>query len=98
VLARSSLDEMWRPVVAVSPDSASGPRVHMGLSFFLYDYDGAPVIGHTGSQAGFRSFMYFDPRSKAAIVWSFNTANPVAEQPAGWARGGLVDLAFRVLR
>jgi CubicO group peptidase (beta-lactamase class C family) len=96
VLRRGSLEEMWRPVVSVSSDSSSGPRVDMGLSFFLYDFEGAPVIGHTGSQAGFRSFMYFDPRTRTGIVWSYNTANPRAEQPAGWARD--VEVAFRALR
>jgi CubicO group peptidase (beta-lactamase class C family) len=96
VLRRSSLEEMWRPVVPVSPDSVQGPRVDMGLSFFLYDFEGAPVIGHTGSQAGFRSFMYFDPRTRTGIIWSYNSANPRAEQPVGWARG--VEVAFRALR
>jgi len=98
VLARRSLEEMWRPVVNVSPDSAGRPRVDMGLSFFIHHVDGSPILGHTGSQAGFRSFIYFDPERRTAIVWSFNTANPRAEQPAGWARDGLVDLAWRVLR
>jgi CubicO group peptidase (beta-lactamase class C family) len=98
VLSRTTLAEMWRTVVNVSPDSADRPRVDMGLSFFRYEVDGRQVIGHTGSQAGFRSFMYFDPLRKTAIVWSFNTANPNAEQPAGWARGGLVPLAFQALR
>ena len=90
VLARSSLEEMWRPVIDVSADSAGRPRVDMALSFFRYEVDGRQIIGHTGSQAGFRSFMYFDPRRKTAIVWSFNTANANAEQPvvgprAGWS-------------
>ena len=96
VLRRGSIEEMWQPAVTVSPDSASGSRVRMGLSFFVYDFEGAPVIGHTGSQAGFRSFMYFDPRTRTGIVWSYNTANPAAEQPAGWARG--MEVAFRALR
>ena len=98
VLSRQSLDEMWRPLVLVSADSGGRPRVDMGISFFVYDVEGAPIVGHTGSQAGFRSFMYFDPRTRNGIVWSFNTANARAEQPAGWARGSLVELAFRVIR
>jgi CubicO group peptidase (beta-lactamase class C family) len=98
VLKRATLEEMWKPVVNVSPDSGGRPRIDMGLSFFVYDVEGGPVLGHTGSQAGFRSFMYFDPRRKHAIVWSFNTANPRAEQPAGWARDDLVRMAFAALR
>jgi CubicO group peptidase (beta-lactamase class C family) len=98
VLSRASLDEMWRPVVNVSTDSAGRPRIDMGLSFFIHQIDGRRILGHTGSQAGFRSFTYFDPQTKSAIVWSFNTANARAGQPAGWARGGLVELAWRTLR
>ena len=98
VLPRSSLEEMWRPVATVSPDSAGRPRVEMGLSFFIHHLDGRRILGHTGSQAGFRSFMYFDPERKTAIVWSFNTANRNAEQPAGWASGALVAAGLRALR
>ena len=98
VLSRASLEEMWKPVVSVSPDSAGRPRIDMGLSFFIHQVDGRPIVGHTGSQAGYRSFMYFDPQTRNAIVWSFNTANARAGQPAGWARGELVELAWRTLR
>ena len=98
VLKPASLKEMWEPVVNVSPDSGGRPRVDMGLSFFVYEVEGGTVLGHTGSQAGFRSFMYFDPARKHAIVWSFNTSNPRAEQPAGWARDDLVRIAMRCLR
>ncbi len=98
VLSRASLEEMWRPVVNVSPDSAGRPRIDMGLSFFIHQVAGRPIVGHTGSQAGYRSFMYFDPQTKSAIVWSFNTANARAGQPAGWARGELVELAWRTIR
>jgi CubicO group peptidase (beta-lactamase class C family) len=89
---------MWRPVATVSPDSAGRSRVEMGLSFFIHQLDGRRILGHTGSQAGFRSFMYFDPERKTAIVWSFNTANRNAEQPAGWASGALVAAGLRALR
>ncbi|HKJ00934.1 MAG TPA: serine hydrolase domain-containing protein, partial [Longimicrobiales bacterium] len=44
VLARSSLEEMWRTVVPIG-DSAIG-RESMGLCFFLYDGNGRRLVGH----------------------------------------------------
>jgi CubicO group peptidase (beta-lactamase class C family) len=77
VLARTSLQEMWRsrylatePVagVAATPDS-------MGLSFFVLRRRGARFVGHTGSQAGFRAFAYLNPSTGAAVIAAFNTRN-----------------------
>ena len=57
----------------------------MGLSFFIVPRGNATLIGHTGSQAGFLAFMYFNPATKAAIVAAFNTTDdtlPDTQQPA----------------
>jgi CubicO group peptidase (beta-lactamase class C family) len=70
VLSRRSLEEMWRPQVAVG-GSESGS---MGLGFFLVDIAGQALVGHTGSQRAFRSFFYLDPTSGAGVVAVFNTA------------------------
>jgi len=72
-LARASLEEMWRPVL---PTGVNGPgRNLMGLGFFIIERpDGVRLIGHTGSQAGFRSFFYLHPESGLGIIASFNTA------------------------
>jgi CubicO group peptidase (beta-lactamase class C family) len=86
VLQQSSLREMWQPVVRVPPDEELGDAV--GLSFFLFPSEGTPVVGHTGEQAGFRSFLYVNPQSGMAIVGSLNTVDEArAEQSAaGWAK------------
>jgi CubicO group peptidase (beta-lactamase class C family) len=69
VLKRATLEEMWRTVVPV--DSTES----MGLGFFLRMERNALVVGHTGEQAGFRSFFYFNPATKLGIVGVVNTGN-----------------------
>jgi len=71
VLERSSLEEMWRPVLPTSGE-ASGDSI--GLSFFIDHTGDATLIGHTGSQRGFRAFFYLHPETGAAVVAAFNTA------------------------
>jgi len=74
ILRRSSLEEMWRPVVSyVGSEGRSGDA--MGLSFFVHPRGAATIIGHTGSQAGFRAFVYFNPKSREAVVAAYNTTN-----------------------
>ena len=84
VLQRSTLEEMWRPVVPLW--GAEGGS--MGLGFFLIEKDGTALVGHTGSQRAFRSFFYFDPKTQAGVIAVFNTAptddprNPTDAGPA----------------
>jgi CubicO group peptidase (beta-lactamase class C family) len=74
VLSRRSLEEMWQSVVPVDPAEGLGNAV--GLSFFLFRKEGATtLVGHTGEQAGFRSFIYFNPRTKTAVIGAVNTTN-----------------------
>jgi CubicO group peptidase (beta-lactamase class C family) len=77
ILSRASLEEMWRPVVVVN--HAPKHLQQMGLSFFL---DPRPLpsgtitfVGHTGSQAGFRAFLEFNPHNGRAIIAAFNTSH-----------------------
>ena len=70
VLSRATLTEMWRGIV---PESA-GSRDSLGLGFFLQERNGLRLVGHTGSQAGFRAFFYLDPATKAGVVAVFNAA------------------------
>lgn len=78
VLERSTLEEMWKPVVPT--DTARGPlgeRQSVGLGFFILEYPGGlRLIGHTGSQAGFRSFFWLHPESGLALIANFNTSPP----------------------
>jgi hypothetical protein len=62
----------------------------MGMSFFVLHRGGRTIIGHTGSQAGFLAFLYFDPATGAGVVAAFNTASEAA--------GGLKPDAFRAIR
>jgi CubicO group peptidase (beta-lactamase class C family) len=65
---------MWHPVVPVDTTEGLGDAV--GLSFFLFPKAGATtLVGHTGEQAGFRSFIYFNPRTAMAVIGAVNTTN-----------------------
>ena len=78
VLRRESLEEMWRPVVPASDVEAMGDSV--ALSFFVKHEGNLRLIGHTGSQRGFRAFFYLHPESGTAVIAAFNTA-AAPEQP-----------------
>ncbi len=84
VLRRASLEEMWRQVVPV--DRAEDLGEGVGLSFFLFS-EGGGLVGHTGEQAGFRSFLFFNPRTSSAVIAGFNTTNEARPEAsaAGWA-------------
>lgn len=86
ILARKSLEEMWQPVVPVNPGAATELPVWMGLSFFLYPRgsgrDAITFVGHTGHQAGFRTFMVFNPQNGRAVIAAFNTAHNEGSTPA----------------
>ena len=71
VLARASLEEMWRPVLPTSGE-ASGDSV--ALSFFIRRVGDRRLFGHTGSQRGFRSFFYLDLATGTALIGVVNTA------------------------
>ncbi len=96
VLSRSSLEEMWKPGMPMSQGYESKPNEWMGLSFFVLDRNGQRILGHTGSQAGFRSFYYFDPRTQVGIVAAFNTTNFAA--PAAARQEQMSDAALTLLK
>ncbi len=95
VLSRKSLDEMWRAVVPL--DNTKPAEGAMGLSFFLYERGAERIIGHTGSQAGFRAFLYFNPRSKRVVIAVYNTSSDVILNGAAQAQRALNDAVFRYL-
>src|ERR1043166_3867176 len=73
VLKRSSLEEMWHPVLPASDGEAMGDSV--ALSFFVKHVGNTRLIGHTGSQRGFRAFFYLENGSGTAVIAATNTAN-----------------------
>ena len=94
VLARTTLDEMWRTLFATEGDA---PGDSVGLSFFVLWRDGVRFIGHTGQQAGFRSFFYVNPKTSAAVIAAFNTTNDArdAESAQGFKR--IIDAALELI-
>ena len=78
VLKRSSLEEMWQPQVAITPDAIVTPggkqrKDALGLTYFIEDNFGQHFIGHSGSQNGFISHFYVRPDNRTAYVIAFNT-------------------------
>jgi CubicO group peptidase (beta-lactamase class C family) len=67
IIKRATLEEMWTPVVPVSPG------VSMGLGYFLERHDGRDFVAHSGGQNGFISHFYLDRASKKAAIIAFNT-------------------------
>jgi len=93
VLRRASLEEMWKPVVAVGRSEES-PGGQMGLCFFLEQHGGLPFVAHSGSQNGFISHFYVHMESRTAYLVAFNTvADPVG--PDGKGNTRLVDRDIR---
>jgi CubicO group peptidase (beta-lactamase class C family) len=79
ILKRSSLEEMWEPRLPmtdpVAPSTDAASRDHIGLVFFVAERGGRTFVGHTGSQAAFRAFVYFDPKARTAAVAAFNSGS-----------------------
>jgi CubicO group peptidase (beta-lactamase class C family) len=71
LLPRTVLESMWQPVVRASDEEM------MGLSFFLRQQGGHRLVGHTGTQANFRSFLWFDPDSHRGVLGVVNTSSDV---------------------
>ena len=82
VLSRATLAEMWRPVLPVGDTAAQeGWHRQMGLGFFVLDNGRQHLVGHTGQQAGFVSFLWIDPERRAAASAVLNTVNEVPDAP-----------------
>ena len=84
VLRRSSLDEMFVPVVDVLDEPKDGVNRNdqMGRSFFIEDNFGQRFIGHSGHQNNFALHFYYSPGSRAAYIVAFNTyRNGTAADP-----------------
>jgi CubicO group peptidase (beta-lactamase class C family) len=71
VLKRSSLEEMWKPLVKVEEEG--GSAVYMGLSFFLERRFGLDLVAHSGTQNGFLSHFFLHVPSRTAYLVAYNT-------------------------
>src|ERR1700761_7587522 len=77
ILKRSSLEEMWRPILPVTPDddfpSRPGAKDEVAASFFIHTDRGVRLIGHPGWQNGFRSQINFAPATHRGYLAVYNT-------------------------
>ena len=96
VLPHAAFEEMWVPHYPTTADSVHGEW--MGMSFFVHKENGARIVGHTGSQAGFRAFYYWNPETKIAVIAAFNTANEANSAQSGAGYRALRESAWSVLR
>jgi CubicO group peptidase (beta-lactamase class C family) len=99
VLKHSSLEEMWKPVHPTDTKKASSDRAEsMGLSFFIVRRGPTTFVGHTGSQAGFLSFIYLNPANGAAVVAAFNTTNDLGSKPGQSAFQTIREAALKLIQ
>jgi hypothetical protein len=98
VLAHSTLTEMWRPLYQIKQDGSSVDADSVGLSFFSLHRDGTTFVGHTGSQAGFRAFLFFNPLTGAGVIAAINTDSdlPSGDESATVQR--IRDRALELIR
>ena len=77
ILKRSSLEEMWKPILPVVADadfpSRPGARDFVAASFFVHSDGKVHLVGHPGWQNGFRSHFYLDAASRSAYIVAYNT-------------------------
>ena len=85
VLKRSSLEEMFTPVIDVldEPKDGQNRKDHMGGSFFIEDNFGQRFIGHSGHQNAFSSHLYYNPATRSAYIVAYNTYRSGSPAEAG---------------
>jgi CubicO group peptidase (beta-lactamase class C family) len=71
ILNRSTLEEMWKEELSIEEND--GIRSSVALSFFLEEFDGMRVIGHTGTQWSYYSWFYIHPETETAVISITNT-------------------------
>jgi CubicO group peptidase (beta-lactamase class C family) len=94
VIPHTTLTGMWHPLHPMS-ETPTAPD-SMALSFFVIHRGSSTIIGHTGSQAGFRSFLFFNPSNNAVVIAAFNTTNDAAPARAAYTR--MYEAALALLR
>jgi CubicO group peptidase (beta-lactamase class C family) len=76
ILKRSSLEEMWKPLLPITANDEEtrlGPIAQVATSFFVVTEGDLKLIGHTGTQNGFKSRFFFDPKSRSGFIVVYNT-------------------------
>lgn len=93
ILKRSSLKEMWQAQQLI--EETAETRSSMGLSFFIEEFKGKRLIGHTGTQKSFYSFFYIHPPSGTACIGITNTDSNQGALDAGQLRR---EVSYEVIR
>lgn len=96
IMPHATLERMWRPRFPTVP--ASPADEWMATSFFVVGKGDATIVGHTGSQAGFRAFVYWNPATKDAVIAAFNTSNDVDPSASNKGFTTLRQLSWTMLR
>jgi CubicO group peptidase (beta-lactamase class C family) len=76
VLKRASLEEMWKPLLPITAndeESRLGPNARVATSFFVVTDGGLTLVGHTGTQNGFKSRFFIEPKSRSGFIVVYNT-------------------------
>lgn len=84
-----------QPAAELNAWAGEVPGTGVGLGYFIEQRGTVRLIGHTGSQAGFRSFFWIHPESGLGIIANFNTAaaagGPAARPNTGRVFQGLIE-------
>lgn len=97
VLKHSTLEEMWQPLYPTMSTMPAGWSESIGLSFFVVRRGGLTLIGHTGSQAGFLAFIYFNPANGKAVVAALNTNSDLPPSKEKSAFAAVRDASFALI-
>ncbi len=78
ILKRSSLEEMFQPVLRIEPDTPPAPGAEIveqsqGLIFFIEKHFGKTYIAHSGDQNAFETHFYYLPETRTSYAVAFNT-------------------------
>lgn len=71
-----TLRSMWQPMAEVAREPGLVESMGRGFFIVIFEAGGAAArryIGHTGTQMGFRTFIYFDPDAGAGALIALNT-------------------------
>jgi CubicO group peptidase (beta-lactamase class C family) len=98
VLKHSTLTEMWQPLYKTAEDGSEIPEDAVGLSFFSLRHGQTVFVGHTGNQAGFRAFLFLNPKSGAGVIAAVNTDSdlPPLSRPTPYQQ--VRDLALELIQ
>lgn len=80
VLKRSSMEEMFQPVMDVLDEPKNGKerKDYIGRTFFIEDNFGQRFIGHSGTQNAFKTHIFYNPATRSGYLIAFNTYNNAA--------------------